>query len=306
MDFTSVIIVTYRTPHLTVAAVRSAAVVPSVGEVVVVDNASRDGTADVLHDLRDDRIRVIVNDSNRGFGAAANQGAHLARGSTLIFLNSDALITDDASLAIGEEVSARSGRVVAGSRVVDPDGVVQRSAGLLPGPADLSIRSLGLHRLALQASRIGLLGAVIDRSRMGAEYSSALTGTAGAFDTNMVTGACFAIGREAFWELGGFDERFFMYFEDADLCKRAAAAGMPIRYVPSAVVTHIGGASSEGDYRFSPMHARSMRQYLEKWWGLPGAALAILLLWLRLVGHALVLHPGTSKAFAAFRAAVRG
>ena len=126
-----------------------------------------------------------------------------------------------------------------------------------------------------------------------------------SLDTDMVSGACFAIGREAFLELGGFDERYFMYFEDADLCRRAARAGMAIRYVPSAVVTHVGGASSEGDYHYSPLYARSMRQYLEKWWGAPGAALAILLLWLRLVGHALVVHRGTGQAMAALRAALR-
>ena len=142
------------------------------------------------------------------------------------------------------------------------------------------------------------------RTRLGSEYESAATAT-NSIDTNMVSGACFAIGRDAFWELGGFDERFFMYFEDADLCRRAAAAGIPIRYVPSALVTHIGGASSDGDYHFSPMHARSMRQYLEKWWGPPGAALVIILLWLRLLGHAIVLHRGTSKAFTALRAALR-
>lgn len=112
-----------------------------------------------------------------------------------------------------------------------------------------------------------------------------------------------AIGRDAFWELGGFDERFFMYFEDADLCRRATAAGMPIRYVPSAVVIHIGGASSEGDYHFSPTHARALRQYVGKWYGPSGSALALILLWLRAVGMSLSLQGGAYRAWRALWAA---
>jgi GT2 family glycosyltransferase len=120
----------------------------------------------------------------------------------------------------------------------------------------------------------------------------------------MVSGACFAIGRQAFEELRGFDERFFMYFEDADLCRRASAAGMPIRYVPDAVVTHIGGASSSEDYHFGPYHARSMRQYLGKWYGPPGSALAIVLLWLRAVGFSVTFRPQAKRAWRALWAAL--
>jgi GT2 family glycosyltransferase len=120
----------------------------------------------------------------------------------------------------------------------------------------------------------------------------------------MVSGACFAIGRQAFEELRGFDERFFMYFEDADLCRRASAAGMPIRYVPDAVVTHIGGASSSEVYHFGPYHARSMRQYLGKWYGPPGSALAIVLLWLRAVGFSVTFRPQAKRAWRALWAAL--
>jgi GT2 family glycosyltransferase len=118
----------------------------------------------------------------------------------------------------------------------------------------------------------------------------------------MVSGACFAIGREAFVELGGFDERFFLYFEDADLCRRALGAGMTISYVPNAVVPHIWGASSSEDYHFGPAHARSMRQYLTKWYGHPGGALAILIAWLRLIGFAVTARPATGRSFRAFLA----
>ena len=305
MSTLAVLIVSYRTPSVTVAAVRSALDVAGVNEVVVVDNGSDDDTLADLDRLGSSRVRTFANGRNMGFGVAANRAAREAESDVLLFLNSDAQLTTLATEELTSELLTRNGRAIVGPRIVDPSGTVQRTAGLLPGPFDLVVRALGVSHLAQRAAALPVAASLVRRSRTMADYASALDAI-DTLETSMVTGACFAIGREAFWELGGFDERFFMYFEDADLCKRAAAAGMPIRYVPSAVVTHIGGASSEGDYRFSPMHARSMRQYLEKWWGLPGAALAILLLWLRLVGHALVLHPSTSKAFAAFRAAVRG
>jgi N-acetylglucosaminyl-diphospho-decaprenol L-rhamnosyltransferase len=96
-----------------------------------------------------------------------------------------------------------------------------------------------------------------------------------------------------------------MYFEDADLCRRAAAAGIPVRYVPSAVVEHIGGASTSEDYHFGPMHARSMRQYLGKWYGPGGSALGLCLLWLRAIGLTMALKPRSSRAWRALWAAVR-
>lgn len=300
----SVLIVSYRTPDLTLAAARSGLGVPDVAEVIVIDNASGDDTLSRLESIADDRLRVIRHDTNVGYGAATNVAARVSTADALLIVNSDATVTEAATSELLLELIRMRGRALVGPRLVAPNGETQRSVGLLPARADLAIRALGLHVLAYQVARGPVLRRFLHRTHIAQEHRMAETAQQ-TIDTTMVSGACFAIGREAFWELGGFDERFFMYFEDADLCKRATAAGMPIRYVPSAVVTHIGGASSEGDYHFSPMHARSMRQYLEKWWGSPGAALAILLLWLRLIGHALVLHPGTGKALAALRAAIR-
>jgi N-acetylglucosaminyl-diphospho-decaprenol L-rhamnosyltransferase len=299
----SVVIVTYRTPALTLASSQSA-IDSGVAQVVVVDNASGDETLERLAALDSGNVEVIVNRSNQGFGSAANVGARHAVGDDLIFLNSDARLTGSALRPMLAELRGLEGRALIGPRLVQPDGTTQRSAGLLPGPLNLTIRALGIHAAGRRLGSLPVLGALVARTRLAREHLSAETATI-TMDTTMVSGACFAMGREAFWELGGFDERFFMYFEDADLCRRAAKAGMPVRFVPSAVVSHVGGASSEGDYHYSPLYARSMRQYLEKWWGTPGAALAVLLLWLRLVGHALVLHRGTGQAFAALRAALR-
>lgn len=283
MPSVSVLIVSYRTPRLTLAAARSALKLPDVREVVVVDNASHDDTGDLLAGIGDDRVLFVANDRNAGYGAAANLAADRATGDTLLFLNSDALITAEAAAAIVGEVERHDGRCIAGPRLIGEDGEVQRSAGLLPRPPDLVIRALGLHRIARSLGGVPRLQRVIARSRLAREYELATTSTE-PIATNMVSGAVCAVGRQAFHEIGGFDERFFLYFEDADLCRRAGEAGMPIRYLPQVQVPHIGGASSSDDYHFGPHHARSMRRYLAKWYGASGSMLAVVLMFLRAVG----------------------
>jgi N-acetylglucosaminyl-diphospho-decaprenol L-rhamnosyltransferase len=298
----SVLIVSYRTPELTEAAAASALRIPLVKEVIVVDNASGDDTVQRLSGLQDDRLRVLVNRTNVGFGTAANRAAADASGDVLLFLNSDAELSLDAASTLWQAMSS-GGRSIAGPKLISPDGTVQRSAGLLPGPLDLTLRGLGLHRVAAATMGWRLVGPPIRRSRLAREYESAVEADV-PISTSMVSGACYVIGRQAFAELGGYDERFFMYFEDADLCRRALGAGMRISYVPSAIVTHVWGASSSDDYHFGPAHTRSMRQYLTKWYGQPGAALAILIAWLRLIGFAVTARRATGRAFRALVAAL--
>ncbi len=283
-------------------AVQTASQLASVTDVVAVDNASGDDSVELLR-AAGGNVHVLVNDANLGFGAAANRAAAAATGDILIFLNSDAELSQSAVATLVEATGQQRGWCIVGPRLVGPAGGVQRSAGLLPRPADLAIRALEFHTFALILGRIPRISGVLQRSRLARDYASAVKADA-PIATDVVSGACFAIGREAFKELGGFDERFFMYFEDADLCRRASAAGMPIRYVPDAVVTHIGGASSSEDYHFGPLHARSMRQYLGKWYGPAGSALAIVLLWLRALGLTLALRPAARRAWRALWAAV--
>lgn len=299
----TVVIISFRTPELTAAAARSALLSGSK-QVVVVDNASADSTLISLSSEADLRLTVIENRTNAGFGTAANQGGRLADGDAVLFLNSDARLDGAAVVALITELERWDGRAIVGPRLYGIDGIIQRSAGLRPARFDLALRALGLHAIGGWLASIPVVGSWVRRTRSALDYASAETAD-NTIDTSMVSGACFAIGREAFVELGGFDERFFMYFEDADLCRRAAAAGMPIRYVPSAVVTHIGGASSSEDYHFGPLHARSMRQYLGKWYGPVGSALAIALLWLRAVGFSVTLRPAAKRAWQALWAAIR-
>jgi hypothetical protein len=297
----STIIVSYRTPDLTERAARSALAAADDGEVIVVDNASGDATLERLAAIANPRLAVIANERNVGFGTAANVGARRAGGDVLLFLNSDATLTPEAAAALVAEVGAQAGRAIAAPRLVEPDGTVQRSVGLLPEPGDLTLRAMGLQRIAGALAGVPAVGSLLRGSRMGREYGTAVA-SAGPRDVSMISGACFAVGREAFLELGCFDEGYFMYLEDADLCRRAAAAGFRLRYLPQVSVEHVGGASSEDDYHFSPLYAPSLVRYLGRWYGRPGRLLAIVLLAMRAAGMTLALRPDARRARAALRA----
>jgi N-acetylglucosaminyl-diphospho-decaprenol L-rhamnosyltransferase len=297
----SVIIVSYRTPQLTTAAAASALALEEVRQVVVVDNASGDDTEGCLQALQDDRVEYVVNPTNAGYGKAANAAAARANSDLLLFLNSDAQITGPAARTLAEEVSHFGGRCIAGPRLVSEDGSIQRSAGLLPAPSDLTVRALGLHRVGQAVVDWPLLGSLIRGSRLSKEYALAVDSNR-TITTSMVSGAVWMVGRETFMEMGGFDEHYFLYFEDADLCRTAHRAGVAVVYVPAAQVRHIWGASSQEDYHFSPRHARSMRQYLGKWYGRPGAALAVVLMFLRAIGLTVGSPARTRRAWGSFAA----
>ena len=304
MTDVSIVIVSYRTPELTLRAVRSARDSVPGAEIVIVDNASGDTSVERLRTIADRDVGIDVNHYNAGYGAGANRGVRKSTGEVVLFLNSDAVLAPDAARHLIDEVRAFGGRCLAGARLVDAEGVVQRSAGLLPGPLDLAVRAWGLNRLAGAMADWPVIGSLVRRTRLSREYSSATEATE-SMDTSMVGMAVSAIGRDAFDALDGFDEDFFLYFEDADLCRRAGRAGFSVRYVPAAVVTHLGGGSSSEDYHFGPHHARSMRLYLGKWYGSGGSALALLILWIRAVGMTLAIHRGARRAWRAWWAAVR-
>jgi GT2 family glycosyltransferase len=296
----SVIVVNYRTPDLTERAIRSA-IAEGVEQVVVIDNASGDGSLGLLRGIDDPRVIVVESPNNLGFGAAANLGAGRASGDLLVFLNSDAEFEPGAMGPIVDELT-RQGHSVVGPRVLNIDRSIQRSAGMLPRPLDLTIRAVGLHHLAQMLSRMPVLGSVMARTTLAREYSAS-TWTS-RIDVSMVSGSCLGIRTADFRALGGFDDRYFMYFEDADLCRRAAQSGMLIRFVPDARVTHRVAGSAENDWHFGPLHGPSMVVYLRRWNGRLGGSMALWLLAVRAIAKTVLRRPGASRASAAFRLGV--
>ena len=200
------------------ASVQEAATV----QVIVVDNASQDGSADGLPALPRP-LRLIRNAENRGFGRACDQGAAAGDAPAILFLNPDTQVAPDALRAALDALTADPRTGIVGARLVDPDGRTARSCARAP-------TALGLLGRALALDRLGLV-----RPHFLVEWDHADDRAVG-----QVMGAFLMIRRDLFAALDGFDPRFFVYWEDADLCTRARAAGFAVRHVAGAVAHHVG------------------------------------------------------------------
>ena len=200
------------------ASVQEAATV----QVIVVDNASQDGSADGLPALPRP-LRLIRNAENRGFGRACDQGAAAGDAPAILFLNPDTQVAPDALRLARDALTADPRTGIVGARLVDPDGRTARSCARAP-------TGLGLLGRALALDRLGLV-----RPHFLVEWDHADDRAVG-----QVMGAFLMIRRDLFAALDGFDPRFFVYWEDADLCTRARAAGFSVRHVAGAVAHHVG------------------------------------------------------------------
>jgi hypothetical protein len=205
----SIIIVSYNTADLTVACLESVFASQRVSyEVFVVDNASQDGSAGIIRD-KFPQVRLVANEENRGFGAANNQALRESRGRYVIFLNPDTTVEPDSFFKMAAYMDAHPKVGLAGPRVLNPDGTRQDS---------MSARYPG-HR-----------------------YGAADLGTLPG-NIACVLGACQIASASLLHEIGGFDEDFFLYGEDQDICLRIRKRGFEIGFIDDAVIMHYGGQS---------------------------------------------------------------
>ncbi|XUL86464.1 glycosyltransferase family 2 protein [Streptomyces galilaeus] len=211
-----------------IAEARSSAY--ALARVVVVDNASADGSADGLHDLALP-LRTIRNAHNRGFAAACNQGAHEGNAPFVLFLNPDTRLPPDTlDRAVGFLAGPHTGSVgICGGQMVKDDGTLQESCARFPRLSMVVARACGLSRVFPRLMpRQWMSVREVDDSR----------------PVDQVIGAFFLVRRPVFEELGGFDERFFLYYEEVDLAYRARQAGFLSYHLADARVWHVGGVSS--------------------------------------------------------------
>jgi GT2 family glycosyltransferase len=200
----------------------------------VVDNASRDGSADAVTALAP-RMRLLRNADNVGFGRAVNQAVIACRGALVLVVNPDCRVGAGAFAALRAELEAHPDCAVVGPRILDPDGGVQGSAR---GDPDMLTGLFG--RTSALRARLPLLPA----ARRNVVVDEAIAGGRPSVPVDWVSGACMLVRRDAFDAVGGFDERYFLYWEDADLCRRLRARGHHVRYVPGATAVHRVGVSS--------------------------------------------------------------
>ncbi len=196
-------------------------------EALVVDNASPDGSPEAVR-ARFPGLRLVVNQENVGFARACNQGARETRAPFVLFLNPDATLNPGALEALARLLESRPRVGIVGPRTRSSNGYIQVSTG-----ADLSLVSEWRQRRLV----LGVLRRDA-RARDEAEARHAKE-----HEPGWVSGACMLARREAFDAVSGFDERFFLYEEDADLCRRVRAAGWQIVFTPEAEVGHAKGRS---------------------------------------------------------------
>ena len=200
-------------------------------EAIVVDNASRDGSADLVATEFPD-ARLIRSEVNLGFAAANNRGFAIAQGRYVVLLNSDAFPRPLALPKAVAHMDADPNIGLGGAWLVGRDDSWQPSARLFPSPLN---DFLTLSGLAARFPKSHFFGRV---DRTWADPGEPA-------DVDWVPGAFSIIRRDVLEQVGSFDEAFFLYYEEVDLCRRIKAAGYKVCYWPDVVVVHLGGESSK-------------------------------------------------------------
>ena len=200
-------------------------------EVFVVDNASRDGSPDmVLREFPD--VNFIRSEVNLGFAGANNVALRQANGRFAVLLNSDAFVEEDALRLSVRHMNDEPRAGLGGARLIGRDGTWQPSARLFPSPMNDLLVLSGLS-------------ARFPRSRFFGRFDRTWADPTQPAEVDWVPGAFSIIRRTVLDQVGLFDERFFLYYEEVDLCRRIKAAGHSVCYWPDVRVVHLGGESSK-------------------------------------------------------------
>ncbi len=218
-------------------------------DLLVVDNASGDGSARIAA-ARTPQVRVIDNPTNRGLSAAWNQGARAVDAPWILFLNPDAEIWQG---DLGAFVKAGEGRpdiALLGPVIRNPDRTIYESGRAFPG--------------VLQAVGHAFLGPFAPGNRFTRAYRQTNWDRSTEREVDWVSGAAMLIRRSAFEQVGAFDEAFWLYGEELDLCARLRDAGWKVLATPELEVLHEGGVSTGRSRRTHLMHSQSIYRYYRK------------------------------------------
>ncbi|MBA3658471.1 MAG: glycosyltransferase family 2 protein [Gemmatimonadales bacterium] len=199
-------------------------------EIVVADNGSSDGSLEMVR-AEYPGVRLQVHSENPGYGAASNRAIAACTSPYVLLLNSDTEIRPGALEALTAYLDEQPESGIAGPRLLNPDGTLQPSCYPFPGSLAWLLDNNTLSR------SVGVVPGLRDLCYRTSPHDRARP-------VPFVKGAALAIRRTAFDEVRGFDESFFMYAEEVDLCYRLGAAGWEIHFAPVTDVTHVGGAST--------------------------------------------------------------
>ncbi|MFI5053862.1 MAG: glycosyltransferase family 2 protein [Acidimicrobiia bacterium] len=248
------VVVNYESGPLLVACVESLLADRSAGdpEVVVVDNGSRDGSVASLRRACP-TVRVIDDRENLGYATAANRGIAATSAPIVAVCNPDLEVQPGTAAALLGRFDREADLAAVGPVLLNPDGSQYPSARSVPVPLD--------------AAGHALFGRFRPRNRFTRRYRQLDADPTAARDVDWLSGAMLFLRRTAVASVGGWDERYFMYMEDVDLCWRLRRLGWRIAYEPRGAATHVQGASTDRHpYRMIIEHHRSVFRFAARRW----------------------------------------
>lgn len=223
-------------------------------QVIVVDNASADNSLDTVSDLP---LLAIPLSTNGGFAVGCNAGWRRGHAPVVVFLNPDARIDAPDVLRLAAALEARPDAAAVGPRLIGDDGHLHYSQRRFPRARTTWAQALFVHRVL-----------------PGRPWTDELVRDPRAYERagspDWVSGACLMVRRDALAAAGGFDEGFFLYSEEADLCRRLRRAGHEVLFEPAVTCTHVGGASAPRA-GLLPVLAESKARFAAKHHTVPGA-----------------------------------
>lgn len=241
------VVVYFRTPallQLSLDALRRQTL--GLAEITVVDNSSAvDGLTEPPVGGQD--WQWVRSGHNLGFGAACNAGARHTSSAHILFINADVILHEDACQRLLDTIVTHRDTAVVGPRIFGGDGRIELSARSFP-----SVRTALLGRSSIATQMLGRLG------RAPSEVAPGL-GPSGLVD--WVSGACILVRRDAFEQVGGFDEGYWMYWEDADLCRRLRDLCWTTRLCAEAQARHLAGSSGRSKRTIEAFHSSAGRYY---------------------------------------------
>jgi hypothetical protein len=222
-------------------------------EVVVVDNASQDGSADMVAE-EFPSVRLLRRPSNAGLSTALNQGIRLSGGEMTVLLNPDVELRDNPFPAMARYLRDHPDVGILGPRILDDDGSLQLSCRRFPTFSVVFF------------NRYSLLTRLLPRNPFSIRYLMTDFDHSGTAEVDWLSLACWMAPRRLFDEVGFLDEGYFLYNEDVDFCQRVHRAGRKVVYFPEVSVVHrIGGSTSTIPNRSVVERHRSMWRYYRKY-----------------------------------------
>ncbi|HOW57838.1 MAG TPA: glycosyltransferase family 2 protein [Smithellaceae bacterium] len=282
----SVIIVNWNTRELLQQCLHSvySTINNQTREVIVVDNASSDGSRSMLEQDFPDVIKIF-NQQNRGFGAANNQGFAIMKGKYALLLNTDAILTEGAVSKLFLFAENRADAAIVCGQLLNADGSKQNSIASFP-------------RILTLLANTSLLEYIFPQSFPSKRYEHREP-----LAVDSAIGACIMIRRAALADAGFFDERYFFFMEETDMAYGMRQKGWKVYQVPDARIYHLQGQSVGHQTQSRIEFYRSRYQFLQKWHSLPYYHLATVIIFLRLSVNWLfslatnILTLGTVKKF---------